>query len=81
MAGLMLNFFSFFFTMRPWRAVLTMLGFAAWFVGGVYLLDRSHVVDGPIFMTWLIVFLLGPMILDAVLLIRHQIDLEKQPPG
>jgi hypothetical protein len=81
MAGLLFNLFSFFFTMRPRRAILTMLGFAAWFAGGVYLLDRYHIVNGPIFMTWLVGFLLGPMILDAILLIRHQIDLEKPPPS
>jgi hypothetical protein len=80
MAGLLFNLFSFAFTMRPRRAVLAMLGFAGWFVAGVYLLDRYHIVDGPIFMAWLIGFLLGPMILDGILLIRHQIDLEKPPP-
>jgi hypothetical protein len=80
MAGMFFNLFSFLFTMRPTRAILTMLGFAAWYFGGVYLLDRNQIVNGPIFMTWVVGFLLGPMILDSILFVRHQIDLEKSPP-
>lgn len=70
LAALFLNALSFFFVMRPRRALLSLIPFLA-LVG----IAATGVVDrGPewLMLTWVVFFLFGPMAVNAVLLIRHR---------
>lgn len=76
-ASLMLNALSFFFTMRPWRAVLMLVGWIAFF--GLVLPAAERWPDAVQVLAFGIA-MLGPMVINALLLIRHQVDLDRRPP-
>ena len=78
-AGLIFNALGFFFTLRPRWAVAAILifvsvGWALTSLAGQY----EHIDAFMIAAVGTIVF--GPMLANAVLLVRHQMHLDKAPP-
>jgi hypothetical protein len=72
-AGLLLNVLSFFFVMRPAAAALTAVGFAGLlYITAQPALSYQH---PSLEVAWYVTLLLGPMILDAILLVRHETKL------
>ncbi|MFN7988638.1 MAG: hypothetical protein U0529_14275 [Thermoanaerobaculia bacterium] len=73
LAGLFLHVFSFFLVMRPARALVSALAF-----GSLAYLTSSVATSGAypaLEVTWYVLFLLSPIVIDAALLVRHQIKL------
>lgn len=79
LAGLFLNALSFFFLMRPRRALAALALFVA--IGGalVYVAGQNEQNDALMIGSVSFV-LLGPVLVNAVLLVRHQMRLDKSPP-
>ena len=77
LASFLFNALSFLFTMRPRNAVLSLLGFIVVAVIGNYFLDRFP----DLFQIALvIVFGFSPMLINAVILIKHERDLDGSAP-
>jgi hypothetical protein len=74
-ASFLFNAFSFLFTMRPPNSVFALTGFILFVVAGQFLLDNERIPD--LFEIALAaVFILGPMLINAILLIKHERDLD-----
>ena len=69
-----LNAISFFFTMRPGRALFAML---LWIAAIYFIMPATEYSADWIQVTVWIFFLLGPLIINMALLVRHQIDLDR----
>jgi hypothetical protein len=75
-ASLFLNAFSFFFTMRPSRAIIALILWA----GAIYFfLPKTEYAPDWIQATAFILAFLGPLIINMAVLVRHQIDLDRHP--
>jgi len=75
-ASFLLNALSFFFTMRPARAAFAV---AVWVTAAWLLLPRSESWPDWAQATLFGAFILGPVVINAALLVRHQIDLDRHP--
>ncbi|SRR6266508_2231126 len=62
---------TFFLTMRPARALGVFVAFAGFVVLTGWAISARHVPEA-VEVGWFIVILLGPMVVNAVLLVRHQ---------
>jgi hypothetical protein len=74
LASFLFNAFSFLFTMRPRNAVLTLVGFIVAAITGNFFLDTFP------FLVQIVVgsaLLLGPMLINAVILMKHERDLDE----
>ena len=78
-ASFLFNAFSFLFTMRPRNALLALLGFVVFAVVGDYLLDSDKIPD-ILEIVGVLVFILGPMLINAIVLIKHEHDLDNSAP-
>lgn len=76
LASFLLNAVSFFFTMRPSRAVVAIVAWAAFFW---LVLPRSMAWSANLQAVVFGAFMLGPMLINAVLLVRHQVHLDRAP--
>lgn len=79
MAGFMFHALSFFFTMRPRQAFLSIAGFGLFAFTGNYILDHFQIPDIAA-VAGAAVFMLGPLLVNAVLLIKHEHDFDKRAP-
>jgi hypothetical protein len=78
-AGFLLNAASFPFVLRPRAAVAALSGFGllCWVLLTLAVRHDEH--SAPL-IVFLLTFLFGPAILNALVLIRHQVKLEKPAP-
>ena len=77
LASFLFSAFSFLFTMRPRNAVLILLGFiVAAFIGN-YILDR---LPDLLQIVIVIVFIFSPMLVNAIILMKHERDLDNSAP-
>ena len=74
--SLFLNAISFFCTMRPSRAFFAMI---LWIAAIYFIMPRTEYSADWIQVAVWIFFLLGPLIINMALLVRHQIDLDRPP--
>ena len=74
--SLFLNGLSFFFTMRPLSALLSA---AAWFTAFFFILPAVDNKGELLEVSAWIVAAFGPMAINVVLLVRHQMDLDRAP--
>ena len=80
LASFLFNAFSFLFTMRPPKSFLALVAFIVLAVAGnYYLLDSENIPD-TLEIGLAIVFMLGPMVINAILLIKHERDLDNSAP-
>lgn len=80
LASLLFNAISFLFTMRPKRAAIALSVFVVLILGS-YLLIKDQIPD-LVGMGYAILIILGPMILNAIVFIKHERDLaESIPPA
>ena len=79
LASFLFNAFSFLFTMRLRNALISLSGFIVLVAVGNYLLDNDKT---PFLLEIFagIVFILGPMIINAIVLIVHERDLDNSAP-
>ncbi|HET7436034.1 MAG TPA: hypothetical protein VFN10_15095 [Thermoanaerobaculia bacterium] len=75
-ASFLLNAASFLFTMRPGKALLAM---AAWVGFFWFALPRSDGWPEAVRVMIYGALMIGPMLINAILLVRHQIDLDRAP--
>jgi hypothetical protein len=75
LASFFFNAFSFLFTMRPLKALLTLLGFTVFAISGNYLLDNDKIPD-ILEVAGAALFILSPMLINAFLLIKHERELD-----
>ena len=75
-ASVFLNGFSLFFTMRPSRAIVALIIWAALIY---FLLPKTEYAPDWIQATAFIIVFLAPLIINMALLVRHQIDLDRHP--
>jgi hypothetical protein len=74
-ASFLFNAFSFLFTMRPMNSVYAMAAVIVFVVAGQFLFDNERIPD--IFEVALAaIFILGPMVINAISLIKHERDLD-----
>jgi hypothetical protein len=77
LASFLFNAFSFLFTMRPRNAVLSLVGFIVVSIIGNYFLDRFP----DLFQIVMVfVFVFSPMLVNAVILMKHERDLDDSAP-
>jgi hypothetical protein len=77
-ASLIFNAASFIFTMKPRNAVITISIFlVVVFVGNYFLLDR---LPNIIQLLAVSVFLLGPAVINAAILVKHEHDIDRSVP-
>lgn len=77
LASFLFSAFSFLFTMRPRNAVLSILGFiVAAFIGN-YILDT---LPDLLQIVIVIVFIFSPMLVNAIILMKHERDLDNSAP-
>ena len=76
-ASFLFNAFSFLFTMRLRNAVLTLSGFIVAAAVGNFFLDRLPDFLQIVAAT---VFLLGPALINAIILVKHERDLDESAP-
>jgi len=74
--SLFLNGFSFFFTMRPGRAFVALI---VWAAALDFLLPRTEYAADWIQASAFIAAVLVPVVINMALLVRHQIDLDRPP--
>jgi DNA-directed RNA polymerase subunit RPC12/RpoP len=77
LASFVFNAFSFLFTMRPRNAVLSLVGFIVVAIIGNYFLDRFPDLFQIVIV---IVFVFSPMLINAVILMKHERDLDDSAP-
>ena len=77
LASFMFNAISFLFTMRPRNALLSVFAFITVAIVGNLFLDRFPDLFQVVMAS---VFLLGPMVINAVILIKHERDLDNSAP-
>jgi len=75
-ASLILNGLSFFFTMRPAKALIALI---VWAAAIYFLLPKTEYAPDWVQASAFIAFFLGPVIINMALLVRHQIDLDRHP--
>ena len=75
-ASLILNGLSFFFTMRPAKALIALI---IWAAAIYFLLPKTEYAPDWVQASAFIAFFLGPVIINMALLVRHQIDLDRHP--
>ncbi len=81
LAGFFLSAFSFFFVMRPLRALTAFVAFA-WLIWGLGTLAIHYDFKQDAATLALFgVFFMGPVLVNALLLVRHQMLLDQAPPG
>jgi hypothetical protein len=80
LAGFLFNAFSFFFTMRPRLAVTAFGSFAGVAALSAWVALQLNGVDWAVEACAFIVFV-GPVLVNAVVLIRHQTDYLAAPGG
>jgi hypothetical protein len=75
-----LNALSFFFTMRPWRAFIALIAWTATFT---LLLPRIESAPDAIQFVVLGSLILGPLLINMTLLVRHEVHLDRpaRPAG
>jgi hypothetical protein len=78
LASFVFSAFSFLFTMPLKRAVVAILGFALFAFVGNYLIDHSLIPDIA-GLAGGVVFMLGPMLINAILLVKHEHDFDQSP--
>lgn len=78
-ASLFFNAFSFLFTMRLPKGALLLLGFVLFALGGNYLLDHDQ-ISGLVAVAGAALFIIAPVVINAVALVRHERDLERSTP-
>ena len=78
LASFVFNAFSFLFTMRPPKSWIALLGFIVFAIVGNFLLDNETIPD-LVEIAGGIIFLLGPMLINAIVLVNHERDLDKSP--
>jgi hypothetical protein len=78
-ASVVFNAISFLFTMRPAKAALALSGFVVFAIIGNFLLDSNWIPD-ILEITGATLFMLGPMLINAVVLIKHERDLDNSAP-
>jgi hypothetical protein len=80
LAGLFFNVFGFFFVMRPRQALTALLAFAMadW---GLLSLSAKNDMNAPLMFTAISFFALGPVLVNGIALVRHQVQLDKAPPS
>ena len=76
LASFLLNALSFLFTMRPGKALAAI---AVWVLAFWLLLPRTETWPDWAQAVAFGTLMIGPMIINAVLLVRHQIDLDRHP--
>ena len=74
-ASFIFNAVSFLFTMRPLKALLLLVGYVLVGFGGNYILDHYQIPD-LLAVLCVAVFFLTPMLINAVVLLRHEHELE-----
>ena len=79
LAGFFFNFLSFFFTMRPARALLTTIGFGT-IVFALALIAGPNMENQEVAVVAMTLALLGPLVINGALLVRHQVLLDRAPP-
>lgn len=77
-AGLFFNALSFFFTMRPRLALSVFVGFIALAGLSVVMAGKLEGHDWAL-ITSLLVIVLGPVLINAALLVAHQVDFDAAP--
>lgn len=77
LASFVFNAFSFLFTMRPAYALPCLAGFAAAAVAGNFYLES---LPDTLQIVLAIAFLLGPMLVNAVVLVSHERGLDNSAP-
>ena len=75
LASFVFNAFSFLFTMRPAKALLALTGFIVFAVVGNFVIDNETIPD-LLEIAGAIIFILGPMLINAIVLIKHERDLD-----
>ena len=80
LASFVFNAFSFLFTMRPPRSVLALIGFLTLVILSNLFVLNSEVVPDMLEMVVAGVLLLGPMLINAILLVKHERDLDNSAP-
>jgi hypothetical protein len=77
LASFLFSAFSFLFTMRPRNAALSLLGFIVAAIFGNFFLDRF---PDLVQIVIVIVFFFSPMLINAVILMKHERDLDDSAP-
>ena len=75
-ASFVLNGISFFFTMRPMKAWIALI---VWAAAVYFLMPKTEYAPDWVQASALIALLFGPLIINLVLLVRHQIDFDRHP--
>ncbi|HEX6183959.1 MAG TPA: hypothetical protein VFZ44_08790 [Pyrinomonadaceae bacterium] len=78
MASFVFNAVSFLFTMRPAAAILSLSAFAAAAVAGYFFIDS---LPDTLQIVAASAFILGPMLVNAVVLIIHERGLDQSSPN
>jgi hypothetical protein len=80
LAGFLLNVFSFVFVFRPRHAFSAMVGLAVvdWFLLS---LSARNDMNTALMFTAVSVLSLTPVLVNAIVLVRHQTLLDKAPPN
>lgn len=78
MASFVFNAFSFLFTMRPAYALPCLAGFAAAAVAGNFYLES---LPDTLQIVLAVAFILGPMLVNAVVLVNHERGLADSAPA
>ena len=77
-ASILFNALSFPFTMRPRYAIIAVFSFVIFaLVGNFLLLDR---VSDIVALVGVSIFMLGPTIINAAVLVKHEHDLDQSVP-
>ena len=65
--------------MRPAKAVPAVIAFIVFAIAGNYLIESNKIPD-LLEIAGVIIFILGPMLINAVVLIKHERDLDNSAP-
>jgi hypothetical protein len=76
LASVFLNVASFFFTMKPLRAITVIV---VWCVAAFLIVPRVESAPDAVQATVIGLLILGPVLVNMVLLVRHRIRLDQQP--
>src|SRR5437763_5599903 len=79
-ASFFFNAISFLFTMRLRSGIMLLVGFVLISLGGNYLLDHYQISDMTA-VAGVSAFALTPMVINALMLIRHERDMERSTPS
>ena len=79
-ASFLFNAFSFLFTMRPPKGVVALTAFIIIAAAGNYYLLDSEAVPDSLEIAVAAVLVLGPMLVNGILLVQHERDLDNSAP-